>query len=120
MVKLNGLVALFAPHVTVPLYVASAGVTVNVPPLDVMLTVWVPPPKTAGDELGEVDGLVLGEVDGLVLGEVDGLLVGGAPEGEEEPPPPHAATSIARAIRPNKNRIFIVTSLLHSKRALVM
>ena len=105
--KLNGPVALFAPHVTVPLYVASAGLIVNVPPLDVILTVCVPPPKVAGDALGEVEGFVLGEVEGFVLGEVEGLLVVGV-AGVEDPPPPHAAMSVASARRPYKNRICIV------------
>ena len=96
---MNGPVALFAPHVTVPLYVASAGLIVNVPPLDVILTVCVPPPKVAGDALGEVEGFVLGEVEGL-------LVVGVA--GVEDPPPPHATMSVAIARRPYKNRICIV------------
>ena len=96
---MNGPVALFAPHVTVPLYVASAGLIVNVPPLDVILTVCVPPPKVAGDALGEVEGFVLGEVEGV-------LVVGVA--GVEDPPPPHAAMSVASARKPYKNRICIV------------
>ena len=96
---MNGPVALFAPHVTVPLYVASAGLIVNVPPLDVILTVCVPPPKVAGDALGEVEGFVLGEVEGV-------LVVGVA--GVEDPPPPHATMSVAIARRPYKNRICIV------------
>ncbi len=105
--KLNALVALFAPHVTPPLYVASAGLTVNVPPLDVILNVWVPPPSVAGEAVGDVDGLVLGEVDGLVLGNVDGIVVGGVVVGVEEPPPPHAAIAIASAMTPNESRIRI-------------
>ncbi len=113
--KLNGPVALFAPHVTVPLYVASAGLIVNVPPLDVILTVCVPPPKVAGDALGEVEGFVLGEVEGFVLGEVEGFVLGEVEgllvvgvAGVEDPPPPHATMSVAIARRPYKNRICIV------------